>query len=30
LPGVSIQQKRWQWILNGNAWDGSPIYVHQF
>ena len=23
LPGVNIQQKDWQWYLNGNAWNGE-------
>lgn len=23
LPWVSIQQKKWEWFLNGNEWDGS-------
>lgn len=27
LPGVRVNQKDWQWYLNGAAWDGSPIYV---
>ena len=27
LPGVAIYQKNYNWILNGNQWDGSPIYV---
>ena len=30
LPGVSIQQKKGEWYLNGNQWDGNPTYVHQF
>lgn len=27
IPGVHIQQKNYQWYLNGNAWDGTPQYV---
>jgi hypothetical protein len=27
LPGVRVNQKNYQWYLNGNAWDGSPQYV---
>jgi hypothetical protein len=23
LPGVNIYQEKWQWFLNGKAWDGS-------
>ncbi len=27
LPGVNIYQRNWEWYLNGNQWDGNPIYV---
>jgi len=27
LPGVRVNQKNWDWYLNGQLWDGSPIYV---
>jgi hypothetical protein len=27
LPGVHIQQKDFQWFLNGEHWDGSWITV---
>lgn len=27
LPGVHIQQKKGEWFLNGNLWDGSPILI---
>jgi hypothetical protein len=27
LPGVSINQKNFQWYLNGEKWNGEPIYV---
>ena len=27
LPGVSINQKKGEWYLNGNQWDGSPTYI---
>jgi hypothetical protein len=30
LPNVRIQQVRGDWYLNGQLWDGSPQYVHQF
>ena len=23
LPGVSVNQKNWNWYLNGQEWDGS-------
>ena len=23
LPNVNIQQKNWNWYLNGNEWDGT-------
>ena len=23
LPGVSVNQKNWNWYLNGTEWDGS-------
>jgi hypothetical protein len=29
LPGVSVNQKDWDWYLNGQLWDGSPQYVRQ-
>ena len=25
IPGVSIQQKKGEWYLNGNKWDGKII-----
>jgi len=25
IPGVSIQQKKGEWYLNGNEWDGKII-----
>jgi hypothetical protein len=27
IPGVHINQKNWQWYLNGEAWDGQLIDV---
>jgi len=27
IPGVHINQKNWQWYLNGEVWDGSLIDV---
>jgi hypothetical protein len=27
LPGVRVNQKNYQWYLNGQPWDGSPQYV---
>lgn len=27
LPGVKVNQKDYQWYLNGVMWDGSPQYV---
>jgi hypothetical protein len=27
IPGVSIQQKKGQWYLNGQPWDGNLIDV---
>ena len=30
LPGVRVNQKNWDWYLNGQLWDGSPQYVRQF
>jgi hypothetical protein len=30
LPGVRVNQKNWDWYLNGQLWDGSPQYVKQF
>jgi hypothetical protein len=27
IPGVSICQKKGQWFLNGNVWDGEWITV---
>ncbi len=27
LPGVKVNQKNYQWYLNGVQWDGSPQYV---
>jgi hypothetical protein len=27
LPNVSINQKDWNWYLNGKRWDGKPIYI---
>ena len=29
LPGVGIYQKNGNWILNGNQWDGRPIYINK-
>ncbi len=30
LPNVRIQQVKGDWYLNGQLWDGTPKYVHQF
>lgn len=30
LPGVRVNQKNWDWFLNGQLWDGNPIYINQF
>jgi hypothetical protein len=27
LPNVGIYQKEGKWYLNGNEWDGKPIFV---
>ncbi len=27
LPNVRVNQKNYQWYLNGQPWDGSPQYV---
>jgi len=27
IPGVNIQQKDWQWYLNGNLWNGNLIKI---
>lgn len=27
IPGVSIQQRKGQWFLNGSPWDGAWIHV---
>jgi predicted DNA-binding protein (MmcQ/YjbR family) len=27
IPGVHINQKNWQWYLNGELWDGQLIDV---
>ena len=27
IPNVSIQQKNWEWFLNGDKWDGDMIDV---
>jgi len=27
IPNVSIQQKNWEWFLNGDKWDGDRIDV---
>ena len=29
LPNVRINQKNWEWFLNGKVWDGNPIYINQ-
>ena len=29
LPGVHINQKNWQWYLNGMEWDGKLIDVNK-
>ena len=29
LPGVGIYQKNGNWYLNGNQWDGKPIYINK-
>lgn len=29
LPGVRVNQKNWDWFLNGQLWDGNPIYINQ-
>ena len=28
IPGVSIQQKNWEWYLNGEKWNGKLIDVN--
>lgn len=25
IPGVSINQKNWEWYLNGEKWDGKLV-----
>jgi hypothetical protein len=27
IPGVSINQKNWEWYLNGEKWSGNLIDV---
>ena len=27
IPGVHINQKNWQWYLNGEVWDGQLIDI---
>ena len=27
IPGVSVQQSRWVWFLNGKGWNGTWIKV---
>lgn len=29
LPGVHINQKNWQWYLNGMEWDGKLVDVNK-
>ncbi len=29
LPGVHINQKDWEWFLNGSRWDGRPIKIEK-
>lgn len=29
LPGVRVNQKNYRWFLNGNEWDGKPLYINQ-
>ena len=29
IPGVSVQQSRWVWFLNGKEWDGQWIKVER-
>lgn len=29
IPGVSVQQSRWVWFLNGEEWDGQWIKVER-
>jgi hypothetical protein len=29
LPGVRVNQKNWDWFLNGQLWDGKPVYINQ-
>ncbi len=30
LPGVSVNQHKWNWHLNGEQWDGSLVNVDEF
>ena len=29
LPGVRVNQKNWDWYLNGQYWDGNPIFINK-
>jgi hypothetical protein len=28
LPGVRVNQKNWNWFLNGIPWTGKPVYIN--
>ena len=29
LPGVRVNQKNYQWFVNGIPWTGEPVYINQ-
>ncbi len=29
LPGVRVNQKNYQWFINGIPWTGEPVYINQ-
>jgi len=29
LPGVRVNQKNFQWFINGIPWTGEPVYINQ-
>ena len=28
LPGVRVNQKNFQWFINGIPWTGEPVYIN--
>jgi hypothetical protein len=29
IPGVRVNQKNYQWFVNGIPWSGEPVYINQ-